>query len=57
MDEARAWNKLECLVRFRFPERIDIIESLAKQAHVEVDWVAVDIGSEGFAVVEAVRTV
>jgi hypothetical protein len=55
-DEARSWNKLECLVRFRMPERIDVIEDAAKLARCEVEWSPIE-DHEGFAVVDLVRSI
>ena len=40
-DSRRAWEKLECLVRFRFAENIDEIERLADQAGCDVSWIFV----------------
>jgi hypothetical protein len=56
MAEARAWNKLECLVRFAMPERIVTIEEAARLARCEVEWTDIE-DRPGYAVVECVRSV
>jgi len=55
--EAKAWNKLECLVRFRIPVKVSVIEEAARMAGCEVEWTRVEYKDGTFAVVDLVRSV